>query len=126
VKRQRGSSELLIVLVLALVASLIANVLIYRGMQKATARAVTAEANLTTANRATKQCNDSIAGLEEAARKRGIAAGVARERARRAAQDLEAQAQGELSTPATTPGDDCKSAQDRVDRILRKRAGDKS
>lgn len=117
-KRQRGTIELL---ALVLIISIVANFLLYRGLQDQKARTVKAETNLTAANGQTKTCNDSIAGLKDAAEKRGIQAGIARERARTRATGLEKQADIELSTPPTVPGDACKSAQDRVSRILRQR-----
>lgn len=117
--RQRGFIELTL---LALIVSIAANILLYRAMSMQKTRATIAETNLTTANAATKTCNDSIAGLEAAATARGVKSGAARERARQKALGLEQRAQQELSTPATAPGNDCKSAQDRVDRILLRRA----
>lgn len=109
-------------LLLLLALALIGCFFLFHGYQAEKTRADKAETNLATANNETKACNDSIAGLEEAARKRGFAAGKAREAARQKAADLERQAQTELSTPATVPGDDCKSAQDRVTRVLRERS----
>lgn len=109
-------------LVLLLAGSIVANALLFNEWEAAKQRATAAETNLATANAQTEACNESVKGLEQAAHKRGLAAGVARERARQRAVDLEQQAQQELSTPATVPGDDCKSAQDRVRRILSERA----
>lgn len=82
---------------------------------------VAAETNLQTANSATKACNDSIDALERRAREVEVAAAAARSEAQAARKRLAARADRELSTPATTPGNDCKSAQDRVRRILGER-----
>lgn len=109
-------------LLLLVACSLLANLFLFSGWQGEKSRADKAAADLVTANGQTEACNKSIAGLEDAAFKRGASAERARETAKRKAADLERQAQTELSTPATTPGNDCKSAQDRVDRILRQRA----
>lgn len=118
-KRQRGAIELL---ALVLIISIVANFLLYRAMTAQKERAVVAETNLGTANKATQSCNDSIAGLGKAAFDRGVKAGKAREVARKKALGLEQQAQKELSTPPTAPDNDCKSAQDRVTRVLSERA----
>jgi F0F1-type ATP synthase membrane subunit b/b' len=116
-------------LLLLLALALIGDFFLYHGYTGEKSRADKAETNLATANKATedanaatKTCNDSIAGLADAAKKAGFAAGEARERARKKSLALEGQAQTELSTPATVPGNDCKSAQDRVTRILKERA----
>jgi hypothetical protein len=82
---------------------------------------VKVEADLTTANNATKACNDSVTELERQAR-------IARRREPRAAQGSreppraqESLAQQILSTPATVPGNDCQSARDRVVNWLKAR-----
>jgi hypothetical protein len=109
-------------LLLLLTLALIGDLYLFQAWQADKERAVKAEADLGTANGQTKICNDSIKGLQDESFKRGELANKAREVARQKAAELERQAQSELSTPATTPGNDCKSAQDRVDRILRQRA----
>lgn len=116
------------ILALLLIGSAAGNALLFSEWQGAVKRATTAEANLANANRATEQansntkaCNDSIGGLEAAARKAGEEAGTKRAAAQKKSLELQEQAQRELSTPATVPGDDYKSAQDRVSRILRAR-----
>lgn len=112
----------IVVLLVLLGASATGNALLFSAWQDQKDRATTAEANLGSANEATKVCNQSITDLEKTAYRRGEVAGKARAEAKKRAEDLEKQAQAELSTPATTPGDDCKSAQDRVDRILLRRS----
>lgn len=115
-------------LLLLLSLALIGDFFLFQGYQAEKSRADKAETNLATANKATitanaatKACNDSIAGLEKEAEKRGAEGEAARALARQKAAAKEAKAQRELSTPPTVPGDACKSAQDRVDRILRER-----
>jgi hypothetical protein len=109
-------------LLLLLACSLLGNMLLFTSWQTDQQRAVKAEANLVSANSMTEVCNTSIKALEDFNFKRGVLAGEARERAKKKANELEWRAQQELTTPATVPGDACKSAQDRVDRIMRARA----
>lgn len=104
--------------IIALVASLLGNVWLWNEKEAEHDRATSLNTQLATANKATKACNDSIAGLEKAARKQGAQAERARIEAAERRKKRNEQADRELSTPATVPGDDCKSAQDRVKRIL--------
>lgn len=117
--RQAGSIALGVMIVLAL--SLLANVWLWNAKASEHDARVKAETGLSAANAATQACNDSIAGLEEAARQRGAAQekqrAAAAERRRRADQS----ADRILATPATVPGDDCRSAQDRVAAWLKGR-----
>jgi hypothetical protein len=117
---QRGSFELVFLLVLA--ASLLANAWLWRSLGKEHDLRTMADANLQTANSATASCNASIDELEHQARDRAASnakliadAQARRRRAERTAQQI-------LATPATVPGDDCKSAQDRVSRWLQERS----
>lgn len=105
----------------ALLVLLVVSFSLHHEWQIEKTRADKLEQDLTNANAATKACNDSIAGLEKAALKRNEVADRERDRARARASSLERRAQRELSTPPAVPGDDCKSAQERVRRILAER-----
>ena len=118
-KRQAGS--VMLGLLLALAVSVLANAALWRAMGKEHDKSTKLGEQLTQANTATRTCNDSIAGLEAEAKQRGIAAEKARAAAAERRKKANRQADTELSTPATIPGDDCKSAQDRVNRILKAR-----
>lgn len=118
-KRQRGSIALGVMIALAL--SLFANLWLWKAKTVEHDARTTAEAKLEAANGATKACNDSIASIEEDARAQVKKAEKARVAARNRANALAARADRELATPATVPGDDCRSAQERVRRILTER-----
>lgn len=112
--KQRGTLDLALIGIIALVLSIALNVWLWHEKGVEHDARTTAETSLNTANTATETCNKSIAGLETAAEARGAAA----ERGRQAAADKRRQAektaQQILSTPASTPGNDCKSAHDRM------------
>jgi hypothetical protein len=80
-----------------------------------------AEAHLQTANEATKACNDSVTELEQQAKDRSDENAKLRLEAQNRRKAQESLAQQILSTPATVPGDDCKSAGDRVRNWLKAR-----
>jgi chromosome segregation ATPase len=82
---------------------------------------VKVEADLTTANNATKACNDSIGELERQARDRDAENTKLRQEAQNRRRAQESLAQQILSTPATVPGNDCQSAKDRVANWLKGR-----
>lgn len=124
-KRQQGGYAALLLVagfVLVLLASLAGNRVLYAKWQKAKEATTAAETKLGQANEQTEACNASIAGLEAAARAQGAAGEKARQAAAERRKKRNQGADVELSTPATVPGNDCKSAQDRVDRILARRA----
>jgi len=118
-KRQAGNVALVVLIVLAL--SLLANWWLWKSLDGAQHALTAAETKLTAANAETQRCNDSIAGLEEAARKRGAAQEKARAAAAERRRQAEAEAHRIMGTPAAIPGDDCGSAKKRVDDWLRSR-----
>lgn len=67
------------------------------------------------AKAAAQACSDGVARLQEAAKQRDLAAAKERAKAKTKATTLESRAGAILATPATVPGDDCKSASDRLD-----------
>lgn len=114
-KPQRGFTDIVL---LVLVASIAVNLWLWTRVGHFRKAATVAETKLTAANGETQACNSSIEGLELAAFARGKAAGIERAQAKADRAAKKKAAQAERDTPATTPGDDCKSAQDRVKRIL--------
>lgn len=115
-KRQDGYAALIVLAVLILLA--LSSMALYSKWQDEVKGRAAAEANLKTANDATKACNDSIAGLEAAAREQGAQAEKDRQAADDRRKKRNQRADKELATPPTVPGNDCQSAQDRVKRIL--------
>lgn len=105
-------------LLLFVALSLLGNFFLYHGYTAQRDRAVKAESDLTQANAATTTCNKSIQDLEHAAYKRGVVAAKRRAAGEKDRAAAEESAQQILSTPATVPGDDCRSAQDRVTKFL--------
>ena len=118
-RTQRGDAS--VWLLLALAVSLLGNWWLWNGKSAEHDARTTAETNLQTANNQTDTCNKSIKDLETAAYERGRRAEVARAAAKARRAALDRLAQTELSTPATVPGNDCQSAKDRVERILKAR-----
>lgn len=74
------------------------------------------------ARAAASSCSDATEALRELADKQAAEGKVAAAVARRKANSHEQLAQQILATPASTPGDDCKSAQDRARTWLQGRA----
>jgi hypothetical protein len=70
---------------------------------------------------AASACSDATEALFEAAGKRAKEAAPARAKAKAQADKGRASADKILLTPATVPGNDCKSASDRVDAWLKGR-----
>jgi hypothetical protein len=66
-------------------------------------------------------CSDATEALQEAAGKRKTENAVAVAKAAKDAAARERQAQLQLATPATRPGDDCGSAGDRFNAWLKAR-----
>jgi hypothetical protein len=121
VKRQQTGS-VVIAFLIVLAASVLANLWLYREWRGEHDKLTVAETKLGEANAATKACNDSIAGLEEAARERGRDAEKARAQAQNDRDAAEKRAQRILSKPPSTPGNDCKSARDRaVDWLMERK-----
>ena len=67
------------------------------------------------------QCSESVVNLQWAAAKRLREGRPAVEAAAKAAQVTDQRADQILAAPASTPGDDCKSAQDQVNDWLANR-----
>lgn len=107
--------------VAALLVSLAGNVVLGRGyvVQRDHAREALAQAerNLDVA----KQCSASVQQLEQDGRVQRAAAEVELKAARAKSLTLQRQAQVLAARPATQPGNDCGSAQDRIDRWMRER-----
>lgn len=70
---------------------------------------------------AASQCSESVANLQRLAAKRLREGQPAIAAAAKTAQVAEQRADQILAAPASTPGDDCKSAQDQVDSWLASR-----
>lgn len=70
---------------------------------------------------AADQCSQATERLQILADQRKREADAARAAARKTGLGLEASAQIELATPATAPGDDCRSATERAQRWLQGR-----
>jgi hypothetical protein len=118
-RHQSGSIALAVLIVMAL--SLLANLWLYREWRGEHDAKVAVETKLTEANKQTKACNDSIGQLETAAFERGQQAEKDRAAAAERNKKHASRADRELATPATTPGNECKSAKDRVSRWLGER-----
>lgn len=110
-----------LIFLLVLVASLAANGVLWHEVGKEHDARTAAETSLVTANAATKACNDSVTQLETEARDRAAENTKLRQEAQNRRHAQESLAQQILATPATVPGDDCKSAQDRVRNWLKAR-----
>jgi ribosomal protein S27AE len=113
---QRGSAALYVLIALAV--SLLANLVLWNSLDEAQHEVTKLTTTLKTANEATEACNASIAGLEKAAEQRGRDAEKDRRDAEDRARRRKERADKELATPPTVPGDDCRSAQDRVRRAI--------
>lgn len=74
-------------------------------------------------SRAAEACTKSVEGISAAAQAQTKAALAAMAAAKAAADKRDKAADEELATPASVPGDDCKSAQERADRWLLRRTG---
>ncbi len=98
----------------------------YLGQRDETTEARTAlrdmEGQRDGARQAASACSDSVDDLRELADKRAREAAPARAAAASAAQRHDQRADLILSTPAPVPGDECASAQARVDDWLKGRA----
>lgn len=80
-----------------------------------------AEDNADVANAAAATCSASITSLESAAKAQKAQAEVAIAAAEAKAKTRNQSADRILSTPASTPGNDCKSASDRASEWLKAR-----
>jgi uncharacterized protein HemX len=119
VKRQSGSIALVFLIVLGL--SLASNAALWHFLRGAQDERAAAEAKFDTQRQATEQCNASIDRLEQQAKQRDAENTELRKEAATRRRAQESLAQQILSTPATVPGDDCKSANDRVRNWLKGR-----
>lgn len=100
--------------IIALVMSLAANAGLtwaYLGQRDST---IEATSNLDTATEAAKSCSNSVKDMGAAAHKRQANAAVPRAAAAASAVQGNKRADTILSTPATAPGNDCKSVTDRA------------
>ena len=115
-------NPLLILLALSLAANaLIGHAWLGTRDDLATVTATTTQ-QIAQARTAAKTCNDATETLQEAGRQRSAAAARALDAARAQAAPLQASADTILLTPASTPGDDCRSARDRANNWLQGRA----
>jgi len=115
-------NPLAITVLIALALSLAANAGLgwaYLGARDATTAAVEQREQWETSAQA---CGESVEKLQIAAIKRARTDAAATETARQLALQHLKQADRILSTPASTPGNDCKSAQDRATEWLKGRA----
>jgi hypothetical protein len=118
-KRQSGSIALAFLIVLA--ASLLANAVLYKAWRGAHDEFVKAQSQFEDQREQTATCNKSIDKLEADARDRATENTKLRQEAQNRRRAQESLAQQILATPATVPGDDCKSARDRVANWLKAR-----
>jgi hypothetical protein len=118
-RHQSGSIAIAFLIVLAV--SLLANLALWHEVTVEHDAKVAVEAKLGEANKQTKACNDSIGQLETAAFERGQQAEKDRTAAAERNKKHASRADRELATPATTPGNECKSAKDRISRWLGER-----
>jgi uncharacterized Zn finger protein len=106
---------------LALAVSLGGNAVLYKAWRGAHDLEVKAETKFEQQRAATEQCNASVAALEQQAADRAAENAKLRQEAQDRRRAQESLAQQILSTPATVPGNDCKSAGDRVRNWLKAR-----
>lgn len=99
----------------ALAISLAANGLLGWAYLGARDDVTVAEAARDQARGAAKQCSDATEKLKDQAAKRKKEAATAIAAAAKKAKDANERADAILSKPPSHPGDDCKSAQTRVD-----------
>lgn len=109
-------------LLVALILSIAANVGLGLGYLDQRDKMTRATTNLKTAQDAAESCSKDVERLGVLAARRKVDADKARARAKTAAKTREEMADLILSTPASTPGDDCKSARDRAGSWLAGRA----
>jgi FtsZ-binding cell division protein ZapB len=110
-----------LIFIVILLASLAGNGLLWHQVTTEHDARTSAETKLGEANKATQTCNDSVTRLETEARERNDENAKLRQEAQNRRRAQESLAQQILSTPATTPGNDCKSASDRVRNWLKGR-----
>ena len=109
-------------LLIALIISIVAHIgtgLAYLAQRD---KMTEAKTSLKTAQDAAESCSRDVERLGKLADSRKVAAAKARAAAATAAKTRDQQADQILSTPASTPGNDCKSAQDRAGTWLAGRA----
>lgn len=102
-------------LVIALTISMAVNIIVGAGYLAQRDATVQAKAETTQSDSVALACTQGVESLTTQATKRHKEAAPKVEAAKQAADTSNKQADKILSTPAAAPGDDCKSAQDRVD-----------
>jgi hypothetical protein len=114
-------NPLAIAVVLAMALSLAGNIGLTRAYLAARDHAATAEESKQQALDATATCSSSITSLESDAKAQKAQAETAIAQAQASAKTRNRSADRILSTPASTPGNDCKSASDRATEWLKGR-----
>lgn len=121
--------KVLLIMGLALLASLVGNValtLAYLGQRDAATTMAAAlramEGERDSARSLASACSDAVQDLRDLADKRAREAAAARATAASKARDHEQRADEILATPPAVPGDACASAQHQVDNWLQGRA----
>lgn len=109
-------------LLLLIALSLIGNFFLYHGYAHERDRAVALEGEKRNARDAADLCSASVDGLVKAAEAQGKQAEADRRAAAARAEQHRRTADQILTRPASSPGDDCKSARDRAGEWLRARA----
>lgn len=111
----------LLLVSIALAASLAGNGLLARSYLSARDDVITARAGEGQARDAAKQCSDGVLSLQAAAEARAKQAEEARTEAERRQRAAQATAASLLGRKPTVPGDSCASAQAQIDEWLANR-----
>lgn len=109
-------------LLVVLFISFLANFVLAVGYVDQRDKMTEAKTSLKTAQDAAESCSRDVERLGTLAASRKVDADKARAAAKTAARSRDELADQILSTPASTPGNDCKSAQDRAGAWLAGRA----
>jgi len=101
-----------------LLVSVLANAGLSWAWMSAHDEAIAARKDRDSARGAATACSDATEALQELADSRKVDADKARLAAKTSAKSRDQKADQIMSTPATTPGDDCRSASDRASAWL--------
>lgn len=112
---------LIIALLIGVIGLGVSTAILYTDLQSTKKKLQESEAAVASQKTQTQTCNDSVAKLEQDAIDNAAANATAVKQAKKDADARVARAQRILKTPASTPGNDCKSAQDRVQSWLKER-----
>jgi hypothetical protein len=110
------------VIVVGFLALATSNYFLFSWWQEERDAATTAGEQLAETLRDAEQCTAGVKALQVESAAAAASAASAVAAAQKKAETLQARAQRQLRTPASTPGDDCKSSAQRFDRWLTERA----